>query len=430
MDQNTQTTVAQLYATGMELFRNNRWAEALAIFEQIQSHGDRYPELENLIADIQLKLELERLRAPMTSQKPKGLRWPIYVGAGVLAVLFIAGGVFASGIASQPPVQEPVQTVRVVNLPTAAPTSTARPTATPQPTLTPEPTATPSPTIVPTEAPTVVPQPGVLLVQTANGEPLTKTTSNIAIILDASGSMLAKIGKDRKIDIARGALTTLIGQLADTTQVALSAYGITRANGCSNIQQLAPLAPLQRDSLLETIKAVEPAPNSPTPIGLALQKMAQSLAAIKSDTLLVLVSDGEETCDADPVAIAKQIHTDNPQIRVAVVGFNIGTDVSRARLSTIAESGGGTYFDASNAAQLVSALRQAITLTYHVIDMQGKEVYAGQLGSQITLDAGRYKVKIGDTNALLLDVDIRPAEQTSIQIQEKNGGIVGTIVTP
>ena len=43
----------------------------------------------------------------------------------------------------------------------------------------------------------------------------------------------------------------------------------------------------------------------------------------------------------------------------------------RARLSGIAQGGGGSYFDASNATQLVDALQQAIALTYRVRDAQG-----------------------------------------------------------
>lgn len=430
MDHQPSIQAEQLYAAGMELFRLGQWSEALEIFKQLQVSSDAYPEVDGLIADIHLKLELERLHVPVSQQQPRRARWPFVLAGTIVGLLLIGGVLFATGIVpgQAAPAPTPTRVVRVVTLPTAALTSTPRPSPTLLPTAMPEPTATPEPTLVPTAAPTVVLEPGALIVETANGEQLTRTTGNIALIMDASGSMLASIKQRRKIDMARDALKTLIEQLPDTTRVGLSTYGINLAKGCTDYVQLAPLGQLDRTAMTDLISTVEPAPKSVTPIGFSLQQLASSLKSVQGDTMIVLVSDGEETCKADPAAVAAQIHTDNPLIRIAVIGFDIGNDALRTQLSNIATNGGGPYFDAGDASQLVSALRQAIAISYRVTDSQGQLIYTGSLGSRITLEPGSYKVTIGDKSPLVLDVEISTAQQTAIQVRERNGQIEGSVI--
>jgi Ca-activated chloride channel homolog len=420
-----------LYRSAMQYFRQGQWVQALEAFKQLQTINDNHPEVEHLIADIQLKLELERLHIPASQKKPQRTYWP-FVLAGVVTVLLLIGaGVMVSGIASQPTVSPASQaSAREVSLPTAAPTSTPRPSPTPIPTLTPEPTATLEPTSVPLAEPTAIPEPGLLIVKTADGEQLTRTTGNIIFIIDASGSMLAVTEQGRKIDVAREALRILVEKLPQTTKVGLSTYGIQRAKGCDDFQMLAPLGTLDNAAMLQLIDSVEPAPRSLTPIGFSLQRVADSLKDVQADTMIVLISDGEETCNADPAAVAAKIHADSPQIRIAVIGFSIGTDELRTRLSSIAESGNGPYFDAGNAPQLVNALQQAIAINYRVSDAKGNMIYSGALGSQIALDPGTYQVIIGDKNALAITVTVDAAQQSIIQIRERDGNIEADIVTP
>jgi hypothetical protein len=267
-------------------------------------------------------------------------------------------------------------------------------------------------------------------VRIANGQSLVRTIGNIEIILDASGSMSGMIDGRRKIDIAHEALAAVVAKLPEKTNVALRAYGHRKSSDCNDVELLNPLGPLDRNGLTTRINAVRPAPKGMTPIGASLQQVAEDLKGAQGDTLVVLVSDGDETCDGDPTQAATQIHANNPKIRFDVIGFNVGPEEWRARLSGIAQGGGGSYFDATNATQLVDALQQAIALTYHVRDAQGAEVYQGQLGSTAPLPAGRYTVEIsGDSPLKIADIEVGGGVTTTVELREQDGALHGEVVT-
>jgi hypothetical protein len=264
----------------------------------------------------------------------------------------------------------------------------------------------------------------------AEGQALVRTIGNLEIILDASGSMNGEIDGRRKIDIAHEALATLIGKLPDHTNVALRAYGHRKTSDCSDVELLTPLGALDRGALTAQINAVNPAQKGMTPIGASLEQVAQDLQGAQGDVLVVLVSDGDETCDGDPAQVATRIHADNARIRFDVIGFNVGPEEWRARLSGIAQGGGGNYFDAKDAAQLVDALQQAVALNYRVLDAQGAEVFQGQIGAVSSLPSGRYTIEIQGASPLTIpDIAVGGAS-TVVDLREENGALKGIVVAP
>ncbi len=261
----------------------------------------------------------------------------------------------------------------------------------------------------------------------AEGQSLVRTIGNIDIILDASGSMGAKIDGRPKIDIAHDSLTVLVSKLPATTNVALRAYGHRKGSDCNDIELLVPLGPLDQAGLIGRINAVKPAQNGMTPIGASLQQVAEDLKGAQGDALVVLVTDGDETCSGDPAQVAEQLHAGNPRLKIDVIGFNVGGD-SQARLSAIAQRGGGDYFDAGNADQLASALQQAVALNFRVVDTKGKEVYVGPLGSEITLPAGRYSVEINGDSPLTIDDVVVGGKPVTVELRDKGGALAGTVL--
>jgi hypothetical protein len=262
----------------------------------------------------------------------------------------------------------------------------------------------------------------------ADGQTATRTIGNIEIILDASGSMLGDVEGRRKIDIAHESLAGLIEKLPDTTNVALRTYGHRRSQDCNDIELIAPPGPLDRAGLIGRINSIIPAPNGRTPIGLSLEQVVADMQGVQGDILVVLVSDGDETCEGDPAQVAAQLHASNPRLIVSVIGFNVGPEDWKARLSAIAQGGGGTYFDASNANQLADALQQAVEVNYRVIDSEGTEIYRGSLGSTATLPPGRYAVEItGAALVALGDIDVRPGATTTVELREQSGGLTAVV---
>jgi Mg-chelatase subunit ChlD len=431
MSERTEETEA-LYAQGIEFFRTAQWSEAVQVFSNLRAISSAYPEIDALIADALLKIEIERTQMPEVVPPPRPIpAW--LIGAAALALLLAGGAAAALRPAPSQPSETSTSVVRAVVAPTQAPRPTVlppEPTApSPGPTtaLTAQPEAPRAP--VQTSEPAAAAQSGTLTVRMADGQQLTRTIGNIEIILDASGSMLASVEGRLKIDIAHDSLTQLIDELPDATNIALRTYGHRRSNDCEDVELVAPLAPLDRTALINRVTTITPVSRGMTPIGLSLQQVADDLKDAQGDAVVVLVSDGEETCDRDPAQIAAQLRAANPQLRIDVVGFKIGQAEARARLSAIAQSGGGSYFDAGDAGQLVAALQQAVALSYRVLDAQGAEVYRGALGSAATLPPGRYAIEIsGAASVALSDFNVRPGASTTIQLREQGGTLTAALI--
>ncbi len=356
-----------------------------------------------------LKMEIERIQTPEGKPPP---RWPqkkIIGWFGALLVFLMLGGgaVFAFWSLQTPrDAVAFVQPTPVGTLPTPAPMATQRP---------------------------ILSNPngqGTLLVRLAEGQQINRSVNNLAIILDASGSMLQKVDGQRKIDIAHDSLVSLVDRLPETTNVALRTYGHRRSGDCSDIELITPLEPLNQVEFVNEIRSIEPVNLGRTPMALSLEEVAKDLSNTDSDTLVVLVSDGDETCGGDPAQAAAALRAANPRVKVSVIGFNIGPQEWRDRLVAIAQNGGGNYFEANNASQLAEALRQAIIPTYRILDAAGLEVFAGNLGVGQTLPIGRYAIEITGTAPFKLnDIEIDDSVTTVVELQEQNGVLDAAIRT-
>jgi Ca-activated chloride channel family protein len=180
------------------------------------------------------------------------------------------------------------------------------------------------------------------------------------IVLDASGSMNQADAPGPRNDAAKGAVTTLIDGLPAETQVGLQVYGTgtgstdaEKAAGCADIKTLAPVGPLNAAGLKSQVAGVVAA--GYTPIGNALRAAADALPN-EGPRSIVLVSDGEDTCAPPaPCDVAKELKQQGVDLTVHTVGFKVDP-AAREQLSCIADSTGGTYSDADNAAELTDAL--------------------------------------------------------------------------
>jgi hypothetical protein len=413
----------RLYARGMEAFREARWDEAVATLGELQSRTSDYPEVHRLLAEAQLKLEIARAAMPAGTPPPGRRRLPPVLLAAVIALVLLAGGGAAYALWPRP---QPAVVVPTPVPATATPAPTAAPTAAPTVTAA-MPTAVP--TAAPTAAPTAVPQPGTLLVRMAEGQSLTRAVKNIEIILDASGSMLGPLDGRLKIDIAHQSLGALVERLPDGTNVALRTYGHRRARDCTDMELVTPLAPLDRQTLTQQIDAIRPVSNGRTPMAASIQAVAETLQGVQGDTLVVLVSDGDETCDGDPAAAAAQLRQQFPSVRVSVIGFNIEQEEWRTRLQAIAANGAGGYFDAADATQLEAALQQVVALTYRVRNASGEEFFYGPIGSQTQLPAGAYSIEISDETPLkLAQVQVAPGAQTIVQLSAEGDTMQASVL--
>lgn len=302
--------------------------------------------------------------------------------------------------------------LHLVDLATApAPASTPAPTeppavATEMPT--PEPAPTEVPTVVPT--PTEPPAPGtirVVGVAAAGGRVPVAAGAAVELVLDTSGSMLQPLGDGLRIDVAKSVLTDVVTEtLPPGTPLALRVFG-SEPDSCET-RLAVPLRPLDVDAVSAEIAAIEAINLVRTPLGAALAQVANDLADAGEPRLVVLVSDGEETCDGDPAAAIQGLVDQGVEVRVNIVGFALDDEALRTQFRQWAELGNGAYFDATSASELGEALEQALQPPFRVLGADGEVVARGIVGGEpVAIPAGTYTVEV-------LSEPVRSIEDVSV----------------
>ncbi|HQY31966.1 MAG TPA: VWA domain-containing protein, partial [Thermomicrobiales bacterium] len=193
----------------------------------------------------------------------------------------------------------------------------------------------------PTPVPTAEPlQPGTLAIAAppassdANA-PAAQISDQVTveIIFDTSGSMLGgMLDGQRRIDVARSVLTDLVtNQLPAGMPVTLRVFGNVPDSCDTNL--LVPLGPLDPAAMSQTIQSIEPVNLVRTPIGKSLEMVASDLAGVTGPKVVILVTDGEETCDGDPAKAIRDLRAQGVDVQVNIVGFALDDDALRAQFA-------------------------------------------------------------------------------------------------
>ena len=173
-------------------------------------------------------------------------------------------------------------------------------------------------------------------------------------ILDGSGSMWGRVEGKTKIEVAKDTLGDLIAQMPSGVHTGLTVYGHRRKGDCNDIQELVPPGPADKARVTEVMRAITP--KGKTPIAATLRQVAERVKTREGETTVVLVSDGIETCGADPCQATRALKESGARFIVHVVGFDVGRKATE-QLQCIAAAGGGRYFAAGNAGELAQALQ-------------------------------------------------------------------------
>ncbi|MBK8453179.1 MAG: VWA domain-containing protein [Thiofilum sp.] len=158
------------------------------------------------------------------------------------------------------------------------------------------------------------------------------------IIMDGSNSMWTQVQGQHKIVIARESLDTLV-KGAGTTPLGLTTYG----GKCNSVKVVGAIG-MDSTELLK--KASKLMPKGKSPIASALKAAANE---VKNNGNILLISDGEESCKADPCETAATLKKHYPNLVINVLGFNAKDE---AQLQCIATNTGGRFVLAQNTASI------------------------------------------------------------------------------
>lgn len=203
-------------------------------------------------------------------------------------------------------------------------------------------------------------QPGGLKVE--DGE--ISLNNNVYILMDNSGSMADEVQGMTKIDAAKESINQVVEDLPNGTQVSLINYGFEVESdepnaACTAVEETYPVG--EYDEAVFSDAMGEYGSEGHTPLALAIEEVGKVIEASEetgSHTVYV-VSDGQETCNGDPVEAVDQLPKDeNVETVLNIVGFDIKDDEVQA-LVDITEASGGEYLSATNPEELTEVLDQA-----------------------------------------------------------------------
>lgn len=184
-----------------------------------------------------------------------------------------------------------------------------------------------------------------------------QVNNKLLIIYDSSNSMWGLLqDQTRKVEAGRAALARLMQTGIDNRQIGFRAYGHRRSKDCRDSQLMVGFNDAKNARSLITSAVNDIDPKGKTPITYSLQEGRKDFQGTAGDILLV--TDGIETCDADPCALMKDWKASNVDIRVHVVGVGLN-NAEQSAISCIADISGGQYFDANSAERFTDALTEA-----------------------------------------------------------------------
>ncbi|QFP77564.1 VWA domain-containing protein [Deinococcus sp. AJ005] len=191
----------------------------------------------------------------------------------------------------------------------------------------------------------------------AAGVAQAQSGTSIELILDASGSMFSRLpdGQSR-INVAKDVLQSFIVGLPSDPglNVGLRIYGAQVASGtaaCMDSALVLPMKGLDRAALQAQVAQTRP--RGATPIAYSLEQAANDFAHDDSKKLIVLVTDGQESCGGKLGGVMDTFKKRGIDVDLRIIGIDL-SDAARRSFTGV-----GTFENVQSGAQLASALGRA-----------------------------------------------------------------------
>ncbi|WP_459433864.1 vWA domain-containing protein [Roseovarius sp.] len=221
---------------------------------------------------------------------------------------------------------------------------------------------------------------GALVLTLALTSPVSAVTGcarDAMLVLDGSASM-SEIGFDptapTRIDEARTALAQAMPRIAMVRRVGLLTYGPGGTDACSGIDlRFGPID----DAAGPIIAAVGAlSPGGLTPLAASVQAAAEALNYRTTPGIVVLVTDGNETCGGRPCALGTALADQAEGLTVHVIGFRVQYDPfawdnpeaqtydgGAVVAKCLSDRTGGLYVDTQTVEELTEALEAVLGCT-------------------------------------------------------------------
>lgn len=177
----------------------------------------------------------------------------------------------------------------------------------------------------------------------------------VGLVFDSSNSMWRQIDGENKVSMLRSALAASFQSYDGKLDMALLTFGQQEEEACDAVKTVVPVETLKAAKFSAAVQQEIPGKGA-TPLALAIDTAAEAIQASTRPASLVVISDGLDTCRADPCAAAAQAKAKAPALTIHVIAFDSRSRDQLAGLSCMASETGGKYFAAANRAELDAAL--------------------------------------------------------------------------
>jgi Ca-activated chloride channel family protein len=165
----------------------------------------------------------------------------------------------------------------------------------------------------------------------AKAQPVEATAkTRILFVLDASYSMLKNWGTENRWEIAKRVLGEMADSLQqyDNAEFGLRIFGHQSGTGehnCRDSRLEIPVGKHKPAEIREKLKSVQP--KGITPIVYSIQQCGSDFGNSKgSRNVLILITDGEESCGGDPCKTAEVLRAADVNLRPFVIGLDLPAD--------------------------------------------------------------------------------------------------------
>lgn len=195
-------------------------------------------------------------------------------------------------------------------------------------------------------------------------------TTDAMVVFDGSASM-AEIGFDtgdtNRITDARAAMARVMPDVEHFRRIGLLTYGPGGRDSCDGIRMQFPPIEAAAARMASELDALAPA--GLTPLSAAVEQAALVLDYRLSPAIVVLVTDGNETCGGRPCALGARLAAEAADLTIHVIGYKAAHDFfgwnnpeggapgSDVVARCLADATGGQFVGTDTVEELTEALR-------------------------------------------------------------------------
>jgi Ca-activated chloride channel homolog len=208
---------------------------------------------------------------------------------------------------------------------------------------------------------------GVVPSHAADRDERNPCNEDAMIVFDASGSMAGNVDQGiattiPRIDEVRGALATVLPAATRSRRVGLISYGPGPYQQCNVKLNLKPTSNAA-DMIMKAVNGLDPA--GKTPLTAAVRNAAEVLDYRHKPGVIVVLTDGEETCGGSPCELGKELHAEAANLTIHIVGYRLKGiswtgEQSILDAKCLAEQNGGLYIGAESKQELIEALEKTL----------------------------------------------------------------------